>query len=403
MAQRRAPLRIAHVTSSISRIGAGVSKVVRDLAEAQSGNNDTINIITLLDRFTQIDQPSQKNITVSACPVTFAPRFGYSRSLQRTLSDQADAVDIYHMHGLWMYPNWAAGNVARKSAIPYIMSPHGMLEPWSLDRRKWKKKVPGLLFEYKNLTRAHCLHACSEQEYQNFRHFGYKGPIARVPLGLTRDEFNIASFATSGLMVDLPQPRLFADKKYLLFLSRLHVKKGLEFLLDAWKSVGNDFPDWHLVIAGGGEPAYVAELQKKAHDAGVADSVTFTGPVHGDNKWGLLKKAGIFILPSYSENFGLVVIEALACGVPVITTKGAPWSDLVTEGCGWGVDVGAQPLVECLKKTLSLPGERLTAMGNNGRLLVESKYVMNVMARKMREVYAWMAIGGPPPDCIKFD
>ena len=136
---------------------------------------------------------------------------------------------------------------------------------------------------------------------------------------------------------------------------------------------------------------------------GLANSITFLGPVHGDDKWELLKKARIFILPSYSENFGLVVVEALACGVPVITTKGTPWSDLVTEGCGWWIDVGEQSMEETLKKTLSLPIDRLTSMGKNGRSLVESKYVINVMASKMREVYAWVAKGGPAPDCIRFD
>jgi glycosyltransferase involved in cell wall biosynthesis len=396
-------VRIAHITSSISRIGAGVSKVVRDLAEAQANNADAIQIFTLLDQFTHIDQPDHNGITITACPVTLLPRFGYSFLLQKSLSEHAGSMDIIHMHGLWMYPNWAAGKVARKSTIPYIMSPHGMLEPWGLDRSRWKKKITGLLFEHNNLANALCLHACSEQEAQNFRNFGYKGPIALIPLGLTREEFNIAYTATSKHVVDISQLSLFADKNVLLFLSRLHVKKGLEFLLDAWGSIESDFSDWHLVIAGEGEPAYVAELQRKVSEAGITESVTFMGPVHGDDKWGLMKKANIFVLPTYSENFGLVIAEALACGVPVITTKGTPWSDLETEECGWWIDIGAKPLADCLVDALSLPDSWLTEMGERGRRLVEAKYMIDLTARTMHGVYEWMLGGGPVPDCVRLD
>jgi len=394
-------VRIAHISSSISRLGGGVSKVVRDLAEAQAGNVDDIHIYTLLDEYTHRDQPNHTGITIFPCPVTLSRRFGYSRSLQRALSQQAGSIDIIHLHGLWMYPNLAAGNVARKTAIPYILSPHGMLDSRSLNISKGKKQLVKFAFEGRNINNATCLHACSEMEADHIRQFGYDGPIAIIPTGLTRSELFDSLPATSGnspLLQNFPQ---LTGKKILLFLSRLHEQKGLHFLLEAWQSVSGNFPDWHLVIAGDGEPVYVMELQKAVHMAGMAESVTFTGPMHGAEKWDLMKKSGIFILPTYSENFGLVVVEALACGVPVITTKGAPWGELATEACGWWIDIGTQPLEECLVKALSLSENELAAMGQKGRLMVESRYVIDVTAQIMRSVYLWMLNGGPVPGCVR--
>ena len=394
-------MQIGHVTSSISRIGAGVSKFIRDLSEVQADNGDAIHIFTLFDQFTNSDQPSNNSITVSACPITVLPRFGYSYSLQKTFANHAGILDILHLHGLWMYPNWAAGSVAKATGIPFVMSPHGMLEPWSLGRGNLKKKATGLLFEYDNLASARCIHACSEQEFLNIRRFGYKGPIAVVPLGLTRDEFMHTSRSEANSRINRPQP--FENKRVLLFLSRLHVVKGLDLLLAAWEAVRRSFPEWHLVIAGDGEAAYVAHLKKTALESGLNDSVTFTGAVHGKGKWDLLKNADLFVLPTLSENFGLVVAEALACGIPVITTKGAPWGDLEMEECGWWINPGVTALSKALTDTLSLPANQLAEMGGRGRRLIERKYLVDITARTLHSVYTWMLNGGTSPDCVRFD
>lgn len=396
-------MRIGHITSSISRNGAGVSKVVRDLAETQVIYDDTIHIFTLLDQFTKTDQPHNNRITVTACPVTFMPRFGYSVPLQNALRTHASSVDLIHMHGLWMYPNQVAGNMARKSTIPYIMSPHGMLEPWGLNRSRWKKKITGMLFEWTNIKKASCLHACSEQEYLNIRLFGYKGPVAVVPLGLTQDEFKHALCSVSASQDGLTFKNIFHGKRVLLFLSRLHFKKGVESLLKAWDEIGNDFPGWRLVIAGDGEVDYVASLKEQVSQDGLDDSVVFIGAVHGEEKWALMKQAEIFVLPTLSENFGLVVAEALACAIPVITTKGAPWDDLETEKCGWWIDTGTMPLATCLSGALSLASDCLAEMGKRGRLLVERDYLIEKTARMLRGVYGWMLKGGTAPDCVRFD
>jgi len=259
------------------------------------------------------------------------------------------------------------------------------------------------LFEWLNIKKASCLHACSEQEYLNIRLFGYKGPVAVVPLGLTHDEFEHALCSASDIQDDLILKNVFHGKRLLLFLSRLHYKKGVEPLLQAWEAVRNSFPGWRLIIAGDGEVGYVASLKERVSTAGLEDSVAFIGAVHGEEKWALMKRAEIFVLPTLSENFGLVVAEALACAVPVITTKGAPWNDLEAETCGWWIDTGAMPLAACLSGALSLASDCLAEMGKHGRRLVERKYLIEKTARMLREVYGWMLNGGTAPDCVRLD
>ena len=394
-------MHVGHITSSISRVGAGVAKAVRDLSEAQIDAGDTIHIFTLLDSFSHSDKPTNKSIKVSVCPVTFLRGFGYSSSLRKTCCDHAKTIDIFHLHGLWMYPSWASGSIARASRIPYVISPHGMLEPWSLGHSCWKKKAAGLLFEYRNLMRAQCLHACSEQEYFSIRSFGYKGPVAIVPLGLTRHEYLYAS----GVEAKSRNTQLadFKTKKILLFLSRIHVKKGLDILLESWELIQRNFPEWHLVIAGDGDADYFAQLQEKVSSSVLEGSVTFTGTVHGIDKWALLKQADIFVLPTLSENFGLVIAEALACGVPVITTKGAPWGELLAENCGWWIEIGVTPLGICLVDALSRPSEQLVTMGERGRHLISSKYLVDNTAHSMGQVYNWILNGGDIPDCVRIN
>ena len=175
--------------------------------------------------------------------------------------------------------------------------------------------------------------------------------------------------------------------KTILFLSRIHEKKGLNFLIEATALLKDELKGYQIVIAGEGDLTYIDTLKQMVSQAGVQDIVSFVGGVYGEDKWNLFRKADVFILPTFSENFGIAIAEALASGTPVITTKGTPWEDLPKYGCGWYTEIGTMPTVNALKDFLQLDEKTLDRKGHNGRRLIEEKYSTQAMADEMMELY----------------
>lgn len=173
----------------------------------------------------------------------------------------------------------------------------------------------------------------------------------------------------------------------MLFLSRVHVKKGINFLIEAVAALKDELDGYVVKIAGPGEESYINELKELAKRLRVDDRVEFVGSVFGDRKFDLYREADVFVLPTHSENFGIVVTEALACGTPVITTKGTPWEELETYHCGWWTEIGSKPTVKALRDFLALTEKELERMGQNGRRLVERKYSCQRIAQEFMEMY----------------
>ena len=176
-------------------------------------------------------------------------------------------------------------------------------------------------------------------------------------------------------------------KKDILFLSRIHVKKGINFLIEAVAVMKDELKGYKINIAGEGEEDYIGELRQLASRLGVTDNIRFIGGIYGDKKWELFRNADLFVLPTHSENFGIVVAEALVCGTPVVTTKGTPWHELRTENCGWWTEVGTEPTINALRAFLQLTVNDLGKMGRNGRRLVERKYSSKKVAEDMVALY----------------
>jgi glycosyltransferase involved in cell wall biosynthesis len=195
-------------------------------------------------------------------------------------------------------------------------------------------------------------------------------------------------------MVDSPQP----SKRTVLFLGRIHPIKGLSDLVKAWAMVRP--PGWRVVIAGDGDKNHQAQLEAEIRERGLSGEFSFVGPVTGDSKWVWYREAALFVLPSHSENFGIVVAEALACGVPVITTRGTPWEDLNAHRCGWWTDIGPEALAKALREATTQPVAGRVEMGTRGKRLVEEKYTWPGIAAQMHRVYSWMLGQAPKPDCI---
>ncbi len=286
--------------------------------------------------------------------------------------------DVVHINGCWQPQLLFFQRAAQSSRIPVVLSPHGMLEPWIVKRHYWTRKWPAIQLYQRGLVKhADYLHATAEKEKDNLLRLGWNARITVIPNAVNIEE--------------LPLKDNWRTKRRIVFMSRLHVKKGIELLLEALSHLKPDLDGYEVIIAGEGEPDYVETLKKAAIYFGLSEVVIFVGGVYGAEKVSLLQSADFFVLPTYSENFGIVVAEALACGTPVITTHGTPWKELEDYACGWYIPVGFGALEKHLQKAISTPEEDLKRMGLHGRKLVENKFTVQAVAQKFLGIYKTLA------------
>jgi glycosyltransferase involved in cell wall biosynthesis len=324
---------------------------------------------------------------------------------------------VVHLHGLWHPFLHRVASFARGRGVPVVISPQGMLTPWALGQKRLKKRLALAAYQGLDLRTAAVLHATADSEVDDIRRQGLRQPIVVAPFGIE---------------IPVPPAPRQGDVRTAVFLSRIHPKKGLPQLVDAWariareRSGGAGRPRWRLIIAGPDEGGHQAELCARAAAVGLTVAarplppqglpeatadVIFTGPVYGDQKTDLYRQCDLFVLPTHSENFGVVILEALACGVPVITTRAAPWGGLEDVGrpglprarAGWWIDVGVDPLVTALGEALALSDAGRAALGDNGRWFARERYSWPAAALALRQTYDWLVRGGRPPDCVRFD
>ena len=378
-------LEILHVVSSIDKTTGGPAESITSLLFGLIKHTKySVKLITsasnnpVMGKF----QPDHKVVVFlqTGCLGSFS-NFNYA--------DKSIIPVILHGHGLWELPIHQMANRSRNAKIPYIISPHGMVEPWALSQGRLKKKIALKLYQKHDLEMADCLHATSEMEAISMRQLGLKNPIAVIP-----NSIEITS-------LEMPSNKFNKQKNKVLFLSRIHPKKGIENLIAAWKNIPNSIRvDWNLEIVGNGESDYIDELKNIVIENNLDQSVKILDPVFDDRKKEIYQSADIFVLPTFSENFGMVVAEAMSYGIPVITTKGAPWEELETRNAGWWIDIGVEPLTHALINAISTPKLKLVEMGLNGRKLVEDKYSIETVAKQMSELYNWVLKQRPKPDFI---
>ena len=304
------------------------------------------------------------------------------------LRERAGADTVIHDNGLWLPSNHAVVAAARTLNRPLVISPRGMLTPWAIKYRGFKKQMAWWLYQHRDLQCAKVLHATSSAEAEGFRRAGFRQPIAVVPNGVEM------SAGTRNSKLETRNSKL----RTVLFLSRIHPVKGLIHLAEAWAELQP--AGWRVVVVGDDAGGHRAQLETIIRQRQLTSQFEFLGPVHGEKKSELYQNADLFVLPSHTENFGIAIAEALSWGVPVITTRGTPWEELVSHRCGWWTDIGTGPLAEALREATALSDAQRREMGQRGRRLVEENYTWPAAAQKMAAVYRWMLGRAAKPNCV---
>lgn len=310
-------------------------------------------------------------------------------STRNRFAQALQGVDGVHIHGLWDASTRVAASAARKQSKAYVVSAHGMLEPWALSQGAAKKRIYGALVERPTLQRAAWLHALTSAEADDYRRFGCTGPIAIIPNAVeTPCEIDVD-------LLEMLFPQI-AGKRVVLFLGRLHVKKGVELLLQAWAALRGEHPDTVLVLAGPGEAEYVRALQARAVELGVQNHVVFTGMLDVRAKWSALRRAHVFVLASYSEGLSVATLEALSAGTPVIVSEACHMGEVADVDCGWQIPTDVVALESALRNSLESSNAEQVARASNARRLATTRYGWDAVCAQMAELYACVLGGGRP-------
>jgi glycosyltransferase involved in cell wall biosynthesis len=368
-------MKILHYIPSIDRASGGVGTYMQ-LLTVELGKLVELHVVT----HREANPLELENCTVHHISKNNNPFLTKGKKEFLKLLEDI-SPDVFHTNCCWLPMSARMAIWAKQRGYKVVYTPHGMLEPWIMKRHYWTKKLPAIqLFQRRGIEVADVIHSTADSEKENLMQLGWNANITVIPNCVQVEKIELKTSWTR--------------TKEILFLSRVHVKKGINFLIEAvarlkdeYEAGLKEFPISRCIVAGEGDEAYVNELRDMAAQRGVGDIVDFVGGVYGETKWKLFRKADVFVLPTHSENFGIVVAEALASGTPVITTKGTPWQELKERHCGWWTEVGSEATFAALKEFLQCSEIELEKMGHNGRHLIEEKYSTKKIAADMVGLY----------------
>lgn len=386
---------LAVVLGSVSRNAGGLFNSVRGSAIALSDAGCNVAVYSLADVHADEDLTAWRPLAPHVFPVCGPRAIGFAPGLGAALRERDP--DLVHQHGLWQYLSAQVSAWGRRTGQPVVISPRGMLDAWALRNSGWKKRIARVLFEDSNLRGAACLHALNAAEAESIRALGLTNPIAVIPNGTDLPELKSCPTRAAWLPDD--------GRQVLLFLGRLHPKKGLKELLEAWALLKRDAPGiaqaWRLIIAGWDDGGHEAELKRCVAELEITNDVIFSGPLYDSAKAAVLANADAFILPSFSEGLPMAVLEAWSYQLPVFMTAACNLPEGFAVGAAIEVSTDSKQLANALG--VDLGSGDLAEMGSKGRALVKARYTWESVAADLNAVYAWLAHGGPPPTTVWFD
>jgi glycosyltransferase involved in cell wall biosynthesis len=397
---RGRPLRILHVIASLAPRYGGPSQVCLELCGELARRGERVSIFTTdIDGAGRLDLPRQHperagGADVRSFPVQWPRRYVTSWPLARALRRAIPEHDIVHIHSLYLFPSTVAAHYCRRADVPYLVRPHGTLDPYMFRRHRARKWVYERLFEWRNLQRAAALHFTSLEEQELTRPLRLRAPGVVVPPGV-----HVERYAGPTAEGGTPAPWEEAPgRRVIHFLGRLNFKKGLDLLARAFADLARRRRDLHLVLAGPDDEGYGREVRGWLAEAGVLERCTFTGMLLGAPKLAALHRADVFVLPSYSENFGVAVVEAMACGLPVVVSDRVNiWREIAQARAGRVVPCEAAAVTRGLAAVLDDPRRR--DMGERGRLLVAERFTWAAAGARMLAAYHGILNGRGVPVC----
>ncbi|MBH8561036.1 glycosyltransferase [Nostoc sp. CENA67] len=384
-------MRVLHVIPSVPQIRGGPSLAVLDMVKALRAKNVDAEIATTNDNGDGLlDVPLQKRVEYQQVPVWFFPRFSptvkflreYAFSWQLTvwLWHNISQYDLLHIHAIFSYASTIAMVIARCQNIPYIVIPHGLLCEWSLQQSALRKQIYLRLIEQANLNHSQAIHLTSQLEQQEVDQLGLNVPSFVLPHGFSQPQLILNARYLLRQHLNIP-----VDEPIILFLSRLHPKKGLHYLIPALGKL-TDYR-FTFVIAGSGAKEYEAEIEALTISTGIRDRTHFTGFVAGETKNLLIQGSDLFVLTSHAENFGLSVLESLAVGVPVLVTPGVALAAFVEQHqLGYVPQLDVLAIAKTIEQYLTHP-QAAQDMGDRARQIILEQYTWDKVAMKMRGIY----------------
>lgn len=366
----------------------GTSVIAKSLARELPKHNVDVDLIsTNASGKEKLDVPLEKWLYTNSYKTQYFPclhrnDFILSNSLLNWLKRNIDSYDIVHTHTIWSPLVSSVQKICRAKGKPYISTPHGMLEPWILSSKSWKKKPYLKLVEQPALRKASYIHATASEEERTIRKLGFKNVIT-APNGINKTDFEF-----------LKSPEIFYEhfpetraKKIILFLGRLHPKKGLDLLAPAFSRIHRSFPDTHLVIAGSDNSNFLETAKGYFSNVNCLDSVTFTGLLNGDLKYSALAAATFYVAPSYSEGFSMSILEGMASGLPCVITNTCNFPE--ASHVAHVVNVDTDHIYQAMLNILS-NNEQSKELGNQARDFVFKNYTWESSAKKLINCYESM-------------